>query len=294
MITPVLLTWRERRGTYRPVGEPLDTRLYEVAAIPDDKTARVFVEANHYSGTYPAARFRFGLYFCGLLVGIAVFSVPMQARVFDPLYPLDVLSGPLRDDGSFTSGGGGNLVVIPGDPRQHVELGRLVLLDSVPSNAESWFVSRCFELLYHREDVIAVVSFSDPFPRDNASGERVFKGHIGTIYQSLNAVHAGRATARTLRLLPDGTVFSDRAIQKIRAQERGHEYAEEILERLGAPRCDGDPATWLRTWLPRVTRTARHPGNIRYLFGLDRRVRKYLPASLPYPKFQPGIGLIEA
>jgi hypothetical protein len=32
-------------------------------------------------------------------------------------------------------------------------------------------------------------------------------GHVGTIYAATNAVYTGRATARTVKLLPDGTVF---------------------------------------------------------------------------------------
>lgn len=32
MLTPVAQRWRDRRGTYRPAGEVIDTRLYEVAS----------------------------------------------------------------------------------------------------------------------------------------------------------------------------------------------------------------------------------------------------------------------
>ena len=34
----------------------------------------------------------------------------------------------------------------------------------------------------------------------------VFPGHLGTIYRATNAIYTGLATARTLRLLPDGRV----------------------------------------------------------------------------------------
>ena len=47
--------WRERRDSYRPAGEVIDPRRFEVAPIPDDTTARAFVEAHHYSASYPAA-----------------------------------------------------------------------------------------------------------------------------------------------------------------------------------------------------------------------------------------------
>ena len=71
--------WREGRASYRVPDEVIETRLYEVGAIHDDTTARGFVEAHHYSGTYPAARFRAGLYRLGHLVGVAVFSEPVNS-----------------------------------------------------------------------------------------------------------------------------------------------------------------------------------------------------------------------
>lgn len=48
--------WREGRAAYRPAREVVSTRSLDVAEIPDDTTAKRFVEAHHYSGTYPAAR----------------------------------------------------------------------------------------------------------------------------------------------------------------------------------------------------------------------------------------------
>lgn len=259
VITGVAQRWRDRRGTYRPAGEVIDTRLYEVAPIRDDRTARSFVEQHHYSGSYVAARERFGLYEGPFLVGVAVFSHPMNDAV---------------------------LSILPCDRLEGVELGRLVLLDRVPGNGESFFIARCFELL-RRDGYRGVVSFSDPMIRSSADGEQVFKGHIGNVYQATNAIYTGRGTARTQRLLPDGSVLSERALSKIRSGERGHDYAEQILVRHGAKarRTDEDPRAWLAAWLPSLTRTVRHPGNHRYCFGLDKSVKKRLPASLPYPKF---------
>ncbi|MGW0366872.1 hypothetical protein [Streptomyces sp. NPDC002990] len=88
-------------------------------------------------------------------------------------------------------------------------------------------------------------------------------GHVGTIYAATNAVYAGRATARTVKLLPDGTVFHDRAAQKIRRQEQGCEYAAAQLTALGAsrPRPGCDPSVWLREALATVgARNVRHRG----------------------------------
>lgn len=259
MIAPACQRWRERRSSYRPAGEPIATRLYEVAEIAGDAEAKAFVEAHHYAHSYPAARRRFGLYRGAELVGVAVASQPMRAEVLRPF-----------------------------NPKASAELGRLVLRDDVPANGESWFVARCFELL-RREGFEGLVSFSDPVPRASLDGRLVLRGHVGTVYQALNATYEGRATARTLRLLPDGNVFSARAQQKVRARERGWRYAAARLEAFGAePLGEGDDArAWLALWLPRLTRTLRHGGNHRYLWALDRASRKLLPESNAYPKLGP-------
>ena len=170
MITTVTQVWRARRASYRPAGEPFDPRAYEVAPIAQDAIARAFVVEHHYSGTYPAARRRFGLYQRGgALVGVVVFSVPVRAEVFAPM-PREAWSA-------------------------CAELGRLVLLDTVQSNAESWFVRRCLDALT-REGFAGVVSFSDPFRRHALDGTVVHAGHIGGVYQALGARYVGRAAGR--------------------------------------------------------------------------------------------------
>ena len=258
MISPVCQRWRERRDSYRPAGEVFDPRAFEVASIPDDTTVRAFVEAHHYSRSLPAARRRFGLYERGVLVGVAVFSVPANERALLPL---------------------------PGGLEEGLELGRFVLLDGVKANGESWFLARCFDAL-RREGWGGVVSFADPEPRTRLDGSVVFRGHLGVIYQASSAVYLGRATPRTLRLLPDGTVFSARARQKIVGGERGWRYAVEQLVEHGAQAPTGDLRAWLRTAMALVTRPLRHRGNHKYVFGLQRGVRRALPASQPYPKLE--------
>jgi hypothetical protein len=248
--------WRHRSDRYRPAGEVIDTRAYEVAAIAEDSRAKAFVVEHHYSGSYPAARFRFGLYRGGALVGVAVFSHPCNDRVLTGTFP-----GPATDS---------------------VELGRFVLLDDVPGNGESWFLGVCFAAL--RKQVVGILSFSDPVPRVSTDGSVVHPGHIGTIYQAHNAVYLGRGPVRTLRLLPDGRVMSARAISKIRAMERGWRHSSALLERFGAAPLTGSPQAWLETWLPRVTRTIRHSGHHRYAWPLDRVLRRSFARGKPYPK----------
>jgi len=264
VITAVAQRWRERRGVYRPADEVINTSHYEVAEIPGDTIARAFVETHHYSASYPAARFRFGLYRAGSLVGVAVFSHPTNDRL---------------------------LSIFPGERLQSVELGRFVLLDDVPGNGETWMLARCWELLRKR-DMVGVLSFSDPMPRESIDGHHVFAGHIGGIYQGHNATYLGRGTSRRLRLLPDGTVMSDRAISKIRSLERGWKYSCALLEKHGATAYQGplfEPSdVWLNYWLPKLTRPLRHPGNHKYAWVLNRRDRRHVDrhwTALPYPKF---------
>jgi len=248
--------WRERRESYRPTIEPIDTRAYEVAPISGDAEPKKFVCDHHYSGSYPAARFRFGLYRGPSLVGVAVFSNPCNDRVLTSVFPAPVA--------------------------EMAELGRFVLLDDVPGNGESWFIARCFELL--RKDLVGVVSASDPEPRTRLDGTLVHPGHVGTIYQATNGRYYGRSKARTLLILPDGTVFSERSAQKIRNGERGARYAAEILVSHGATRPEGDVRVWLAAWTARLCRPMRHPGNHRYAWALDRGMKRHLPDALPYPK----------
>jgi hypothetical protein len=250
--------WRERRESYRPAGEPINPRLYEVAELGGDREPKEFILAHHYSASYPSARARFGLFTEGQLVGAAVFSHPCNDRVLTSVFPLS--------------------------PLESVELGRFVLLDSVPANGESWFLARTFECL-RRKGLAGVVSFSDPVPRTAADGTIVHRGHLGICYQATAATLLGKTAPRTVRLLPDGSVLNERAIQKIRSGEQGWQYAAALLEKFGSePAPTNGREDWLRSWLPRLTRSLRHSGNYKYAWSLQRSARRFLPDSLPYPK----------
>ena len=262
MHTPVVQRWRDRRGSYRPAGETICTRDYEVTPIAT-ALARPFVLQHHYSASLPAARRSFGLYRGGALEGVAVFSHPCRDDVLTRTFHV-------------------------GAATDAMELGRFVLLDAVPGNGESWFLARCFAAL-RREGFAGVLALSDPATRTDAVGNVIFSGHIGNIYQASNARYLGRATRRTLHLLPDGLVLSARAIAKIRARDQGWRYSAKLLEAHGAAPLgeSEDAAAWLRRWLPLLTRTFRHPGNYRYAFPLHKAVR-VLGQALPYPKFAVG------
>ncbi len=255
MIADACQRWSFGRCRWRPAAAGFEPRRYEVAPIADDRTARRFVEAHHYAGTYPAARRRFGLREGKDLVGVAVFSVPMHPSVLRPW----------RSDDAC-------------------ELGRLVLLDQVPGNAESWFVARCFDAL-RAEGFAGVVSYSDPVRRVAVDGTMVLPGHVGIVYQALGAVYTGRGRSQTLRLLPDGSVLSGRAVAKIRSGERGWRYAVAQLVAAGAPDPGGrDLRAWLDEVLPGLVRPLPHGGCHRYAWGLTEGARRDAGASLPYPR----------
>lgn len=266
--SPWCQRWSDRRLSWQ-LADPaarFDARRYEVHPITE-AAAKAYVLRHHYLGSYPAASRRFGLVRAGEIVGIAVYSIPTQAAV---------LTAALPDCEPY---------------RESLELGRLVLADPEPGNAESWFIARCHEALAN-DGFKGVVSFSDPVERQAVDGTVIAPGHVGYVYQASNAVYTGRGTPRSLVLLRDGTCLSPRAQQKVRKQEQGHEYVERMLVGHGARplRAGEAPAAWLGEALAAAgARRVRHGGCHRYVFRLGRTararagVRIGLPA-LAYPK----------
>lgn len=261
------LRWNERRARYRPAGEVFDPSRAAVAPI-DEATAKAFVTRHHYSASYPAARLRAGLFVktatsCERLAGVAVFSVPMQQRVVPCYFPTLL-------------------------PAEGVELGRLVLLDEIPSNAESWFTARAFRLL--REALPAVrgiVSYSDPMERRTESGELVKPGHVGIVYQALNAQYQGRTRGETLTVARDGRVVSRRALSKLKHDEVGAAYAYAQLRAMGAPErqlLESGPAYVTRAIREGGFAQIRHPGNHTYTWWLGDRRKAPHQITLPYPR----------
>lgn len=258
--------WTDRRLSWQIADrDRFDARQYDVTPI-DEATARRFVLRHHYLGSYPADRLRFGLHRNGDLVGVAVYSIPPQAKVLTLALP--------------------GLVPY----RESLELGRFILADEVPGNGESWFLGQCHRQLLGA-GVRGVVSFADPVARV-VDGRVITPGHLGTIYQATNARYTGRGTPRSVKVLPDGTTLSERSAQKIRKQEQGHEGVERRLIDLGARamRAGEQPAAWLKQALADVGTTRRqHAGCHRYVFQLGRnqRDRDRVVVGLPglaYPK----------
>lgn len=272
MITDYVQRYNDRHARLVPHDgrKVFDRRAYDVEPIASDGAVRPFVEAHHYSASYPAARFRFGLYHRGALVGAAVFSQAMNEAA-----TTNWLRGPSVE---------------------HVEFGRFVLLGGVPAGAEGWMAARCYRAL-RREGITGVVTFADDTAR-RVGDRTLFPGHIGTIYQATNAHFVSeRSRGRTLRLLPSGAVFSDRTLAKLRGGERGRVGAARQLVEAGAA-APSDAvlydahalARWAEAWVPRVTTPLRHPGNLRYLQPLRRGVLTDRAVRLEarYPKVRAG------
>jgi hypothetical protein len=146
----------------RPEDGGFDPARYGIAPIAE-AAAKTFVTRLHYSGAYPAASQRYGLFDLtrdmAELVGVAVLSVPSSRSVLTSVFPrLEPYA-------------------------ESLELGRFVLVDEVPANGESWFYAEVRRLAA-AAGIRGIVSFSDPVARTRADGNTVMPGHIGTIYQA--------------------------------------------------------------------------------------------------------------
>lgn len=262
--------WRDRRARYVPAATEIDPRCFAVDVIDTRRQATPFVEAHHYAGSMPVCRLAVGLFRNGAggrseLAGVCAFSVPIN-------------------NASVPKNAG------LADPLTACDLGRLVLLDDVGGNGESFLVARAFRLLRReRPGILSVISYADPVRRIDPEGRVYLPGHVGQLYATMGSRYVGRSSARTDLLLPDGRPVSSRALSKIRGGETGQRYAIEQLVQAGArpPHFGEDRADWLAD-LERssLLRRRRHPGNHIYVFPLTKAARlaaRKVP-DLPYPR----------
>lgn len=170
--------------------------------------AKEFVKEHHYSHGIHNGPMTYGLLrtIDDSVVGVLAFATPSSeavcASVFGPEYR-----------------------------RAVTELHRLVLLDEIPHNAESFFISRALKLLRSdRPKYAAVLSFADST-----------QGHRGVIYQATNALYCG-TTGRAI-------FYEDETGRLRHPRQNGVNISKEDAESRG--------------WKP-VRREAKH----RYLFLL--------------------------
>lgn len=160
-----------------------------------------------------------------------------------------------------------------------LELNRLVLLDRIPANAESWFTSRALRIAAEH-GIRGVTTFSDPsqFWQSQADGSRLLvkRGHVGSVYQALNMVYLGRSRPTRRLYFPDGIEISRRALTKILGREVGADGVVARLIARGAPPPHPDPdrVDW-RSWLDDAliacgVQRLHHPGNHKYALRVGR------------------------
>lgn len=274
-LTGAALRWRARRSTWRPLREPFDPAQFHVEPLPKAAIARTFIEEHHYSRSMPVALACYGLYertgcFQHALAGVAVFSVPIQPRA------------------AAAYGAGA---------ARFCDLGRFLLLSEIGSNAETWFLARALRLLQAERSNAEngpdlVIAYSDPMPRTDRTGQVHFNGHFGGIYRESSAIYLGRTKPRRLWLADDATVISDRAMSKLRNDEKGAGYAYQTILRHGAPRrrLGEKGADYVaRALTEGPFRSLRHRGNHAYAFPLGshvnrRDLRQKLDRNLEKPR----------
>ncbi len=264
MITDVTQRWRDKRGVYRPAREVVKATDLDIALSKNGKVMKAFVEQHHYAGRASGIVRGFEIHWKGNLAGVMLYA--NCARQFRPAF---------------------------GEVPAWLTLARLVLLDEVPANAETIALGASFAAL-RGEGYAGVVSFSDPEPRVALDGRVILAGHCGSIYQAHNGVYTGRSKPETKYLLPNGTLFESRTAHKVKAGDQGRDYAARILVENGATprRPDEDPAVWVARWRAQLCRPFMHRGNHRYTWALQKRDKRFLPESLPYPKMTPPPGAV--
>lgn len=189
MLTQRSQRWRDCRARFVPAASTIDPRTLAVDIIDTRRQAAPFVEAHHYAGTMPVCRLAVGLFRNGKggtsqLVGVCAFAVPIN-------------------NASVPKSAG------LADPSNACDLGRLVLLDDVGGNGESFLVSRAFRhLRRERPSILSVISYADPVRRTDSDGRVYLPGHVGVLYAIMGSRYVGRSTPRHDLLLPDGRPIS--------------------------------------------------------------------------------------
>lgn len=134
------------------------------------KDVSVFIKTYHYSKTHhKVVVYAFSLMMSGVLAGACLFGMAAGN-----LKCMTVLNG--HDN-----------------PRDYLELQRLVLLDEVPKNSESQFIGWCLRWLKKNTTIKAIISFADPT-----------YGHSGVIYRASNWIYTGRQKPARDRIYLDG------------------------------------------------------------------------------------------
>jgi len=217
------LTFQSEDGSAN-LTSPLQNFDFEIRKI-DSKVGKEFVKLHHYSKGIHNGPMCYGLFMKNgfELLGVIAFATPCSENVCSSVFGVE-------------------------NKRSVTELHRLVLLDHIPRNSESWFISRALKLFKKdRPNYDAVLSFAD-----------ATQGHIGTIYQATNAIYTGMSGKATFYL--------DESNRLRHPRQNGHNITLEEAKD--------------KKWIP-VKREGKH----RYLYLLpkDKKHKVKLSNSLLLP-----------
>jgi GR25 family glycosyltransferase involved in LPS biosynthesis len=144
------------------------------------KDASEFVAAHHYRKTMPKLnRFYYGGFFGDRLVAIITFGFGTQ-----PMATIKTM---------FPSLG----------TKDYLEVGRLCLIDELPRNSESNFMSRVFQELEKDSDIKVIFSWSDGI-----------MGKPGFVYQAANFLYAGKIKT-DVYITREGYLIHPRSAKKV-------------------------------------------------------------------------------
>jgi hypothetical protein len=225
----------------------------KLAVRPLNKgVAAAFVREHHYTHKPSACRYALGLFyiedddhsfFSGAherLVGCMTYGHPVSNRAI----------------GSITKN-------IELELDNVLELTRLVVLDFVGKNTESWFIGQSFDWLKkNAPEVKVLISYADPEQE-----------HTGTIYRATNWLYQGCGVSK---LMPDFSIQLMDGGEWIHSRTVGERYGNKNVENL---------AKTIGHTFYRKEETAKH----RYIYFLcGKREKKHLISDLKIPIFSYG------
>ena len=261
--------WEHKKTTFVPPSDCFKAGRAKAEVIPF-RLAADFVATHHYSGAIGTCRLAVGLFYkpspfeSDFLGGVATFGNPIQPAAIR----------------SYFQGL---------DPSLGVEMNRLVLLDAIPFNGESFLIGRALRLLRRKSPQLrGALSYCDPMALYTADGRLAKRGHCGTVYRCTNAVYRGQSKPRIQYLNAEGRVVSERSISKLRLGEAGDDGMYRHLLALGAPerRSDEKVEDYIkRAMAEGPFRRQRHAGKNVFAWELGG------PRTLVHGSVQDGQGL---
>ena len=150
----------------------------------------------------------------------------------------------------------------------YLEVGRLCLLDELPKNSESNFMSRVFKMLEQETTIKVIFSWSDGI-----------MGKPGFVYQATNFLYAGKITT-DVYITKEGYLIHPRSAKKLLEANAFFEHKEKLH--------------WLTDRFCRKNGIIRLKGfQFKYVYLLGNKKQKKelkklssVPLTLNYPKME--------